>query len=66
MKYKIKKITFLGMWNSREMMKNTDDQQLFVKVTLRELIIYCGFMFIICYGKYHFIVIGRIYTIRFL
>ena len=42
----------LGMWNSREMMKNVTDQQLFVKITLRELIIYCGFMFILCYGKY--------------
>jgi hypothetical protein len=38
------------MWASREMLKDNKDQQLYVKVTLRELFVYCIFMFIICYG----------------
>ena len=41
----------LGMWASREMLKDNKDQRLWVKTTLRELILYCIFMFVICYRK---------------
>ena len=33
-----------GMWSSREMMKDDSDKQLYVKTTLRELIIYFIFL----------------------
>ena len=39
------------MWASREMLKDNKDAQLFVKTTLRELFLYCIFLFVICYGK---------------
>ena len=32
------------MWSSREMMKDDSDKQLYVKTTLRELIIYFIFL----------------------
>ena len=44
-----------GMWSSRDMLKDNNDQQLFVKVTLRELIVYVFFLVIINYitfGQY--------------
>ena len=37
------------MWASREMLKDSKDAQLYVKTTLRELFLYCIFLFIICY-----------------
>ena len=41
----IKEICFTtGMWSSREMMKDDSDKQLYVKTTLRELIIYFIFL----------------------
>ena len=36
------------MWASREMLKDDSDKQLYVKTTLRELFVYCIFMFVIC------------------
>lgn len=39
-----------GMWATRSMLKNPDPQ-LFVKVTLRELILYCIFMLVISYRE---------------
>ena len=33
-----------GMWSSREMMQDDSDKQLYVKTTLRELIIYFIFL----------------------
>ena len=44
-----------GMWASREMLHENSDKQLFMKTTLRELIIYCVFLFVIVYmtfGQY--------------
>ena len=41
----------VGMWASREMLKDNKDAQLYVKTTLRELFLYCIFLFVICYGK---------------
>ena len=43
----------LGMWASREMLKDDSDKQLYVKTTLRELFVYCIFMFVICCGNYY-------------
>ena len=40
-----------GMWATRQMLKDPDPQ-LYVKVTLRELILYCIFMVIISYRKF--------------
>ena len=37
------------MWASREMIQDSKDAQLIVKTTLRELFLYCIFLFIICY-----------------
>ena len=37
------------MWASREMLKDNKDAQLYVKTTLRELFLYCIFLFIVCY-----------------
>ena len=37
------------MWASREMLKDNKDQQLYVKVSLRELILYGCFLFVIQY-----------------
>ena len=37
------------MWASREMLKDNSDQQLYVKVSLRELILYGCFLFVIQY-----------------
>ena len=37
------------MWASREMLKDNTDQQLYVKVSLRELILYSCFLFVIQY-----------------
>jgi len=34
------------------MLKDNKDQQLFVKITLRELFVYLIFLFIISYGKF--------------
>ncbi len=42
----------LGMWASREMLKDNKDAQLYVKTTLRELILYTIFLFVICFGNY--------------
>ena len=39
------------MWASRDMLKDNKDPQLFVKTTLRELFVYCIFLFVITYGK---------------
>ena len=39
------------MWSSREMLRDTSDQQLYVKITLRELILYAVFMVIIIYRE---------------
>ena len=39
----------IGMWASREMLKDNNDQQLYVKVSLRELILYGCFLFVIQY-----------------
>ena len=33
------------------MLKDNKDAQLYVKTTLRELFLYCIFLFVICYGK---------------
>ena len=44
-----------GMWASREMLSENSDKQLFMKTTLRELIIYCVFLFVIVFmtfGQY--------------
>lgn len=44
-----------GMWASREMLHENSDKQLFMKTTLRELILYCVFLFVIVYmtfGQY--------------
>lgn len=38
------------MWSSREMLKDNKDATLYVKTTLRELFLYCIFLFVICYG----------------
>ena len=40
------------MWASREMLVNNNDQQLYVKTTIRELITYSIFMVIICYATF--------------
>ena len=40
------------MWASREMLKDNTDQQLYVKTTLRELIVYSFFLMIICYASF--------------
>ncbi len=37
-----------GMWATRQMLKDPDPQ-LYVKITLRELILYCVFMLVITY-----------------
>ena len=44
-----------GMWASREMLSENSDKQLFMKTTLRELIIYSVFLFVIVFmtfGQY--------------
>ncbi len=41
-----------GMWATRQMLKDPNPQ-LYVKVTLRELILYCIFMVIISYREAH-------------
>ncbi|TRY80381.1 hypothetical protein TCAL_04863 [Tigriopus californicus] len=41
-----------GMWASREMLVDNHDPQLYVKITLRELITYSIFMVVICYGTF--------------
>ena len=37
------------MWQSREMLKDNKDQQLYVQISLRELILYGCFLFVIQY-----------------
>ena len=49
------------MWSSRDMLKDNNDQQLFVKVTLRELIVYIFFLAIINYVTF-----GQVGAFRFL
>ena len=49
------------MWSSRDMLKDNNDQQLFVKVTLRELIVYIFFLAIINYVTF-----GQVGSFRFL
>jgi len=38
-----------GMWASREMLNENTDKQIIMKTTLRELILYCIFLFVIVY-----------------
>jgi hypothetical protein len=42
---------FSGMWSSREMLLDNSDKQLFVKITLRELIVYCFFLSVVMFRK---------------
>ena len=54
-----------GMWASREMLHENSDKQLFMKTTLRELVIYCVFLFVIVYmtfGQYS----SDFYLLRFI
>ena len=39
------------MWATRQMLRDENDQRLFVKITLRELILYCTFMVVITYRE---------------
>lgn len=36
-----------GMWATREM-SNTDDREIFVRTTIRELVVYCIFLVVLC------------------
>ena len=40
-----------GMWNTREMTPINVDKEIYVRTTIRELVIYCIFIFILCLSK---------------
>ena len=40
----------LGMWATREM-NPTDDREIFVRTTIRELVVYCIFLVVLCVRK---------------
>ena len=44
---------FLGMWSSKEM-KISQDPEIVVRTTIRELIVYMLFLLNLCICKYHF------------
>ena len=47
-----KRFSSSGLWSSREMLKDNSDAQLYVKITLRELILYAVFMIVIIYREH--------------
>lgn len=36
-----------GMWSTRQM-NNNDDREIFVRTTIRELVVYCIFLIVLC------------------
>ena len=41
----------LGMWATREM-ESIDDREVFVRTTIRELVVYCIFLVVLCVREY--------------
>ena len=41
-----------GMWATREMSNVENDREMFVRTTIRELVVYCIFLFVLCIRKY--------------
>ena len=37
-----------GMWATREMANTNDDREIFVRTTIRELVVYCIFLVVLC------------------
>jgi len=37
-----------GMWSTREMTSNNEDREIFVRTTIRELVVYCIFIVVLC------------------
>ncbi len=37
-----------GMWATKDMNADTDDREVFVRTTIRELVIYCIFLAVLC------------------
>ena len=40
-----------GMWNTREMTPINVDKEIYVRTTIRELVIYCIFIVVLCLSK---------------
>ena len=39
------------MWSTREMTPVNVDKEVYVRTTIRELVVYCIFIFVLCMGK---------------
>ena len=44
----------LGMWATREM-TSKDDREIFVRTTIRELVVYLIFLVVFCIRKFNFL-----------
>ena len=42
----------IGMWATREMSNVENDREMFVRTTIRELVVYCIFLFVLCVCKF--------------
>lgn len=40
-----------GMWSTREMTPINTDKEIYVRTTIRELVVYCIFIFVLCMGR---------------
>lgn len=40
-----------GMWSTREMAAQDVDREIFVRTTIRELVVYCIFIVVLCLGQ---------------
>ena len=40
-----------GMWSTREMTPINVDKEIYVRTTIRELVVYCIFIFVLCMGN---------------